>query len=240
MNLDLGMLMEDQYDYQVTDSGAGAQHYMGNLLMDSDSSLPGFTSADFEAILASGFLDGSMPTLTSSVHNGSLPNILHHRPSQSSYYSDPSQQQKSFQQGGGQTASYDDPFMSLLMGLQQPRLSQSSRMSRSSIMGIHAPSPSSAPSPAYEDVVRSDSQIVVTSPQMANAPPSYDHPQHLVQESLSSMGDAYASSDSMYSTTGQLQMPKATTYSLGDFVFHHTLGTGSFGRVHLGQFSIPG
>jgi len=26
-------------------------------------------------------------------------------------------------------------------------------------------------------------------------------------------------------------------YGLGDFVFHRTLGTGSFGRVHLGTYS---
>lgn len=34
------------------------------------------------------------------------------------------------------------------------------------------------------------------------------------------------------------QQRPANRYTLDDFVFHHTLGTGSFGRVHLGTFLL--
>ncbi len=40
-------------------------------------------------------------------------------------------------------------------------------------------------------------------------------------------------------TPAQNEKPASKKYSLNDFYFHNTLGTGSFGRVHLGSFSAP-
>ena len=42
----------------------------------------------------------------------------------------------------------------------------------------------------------------------------------------------------MESTRSTLQKRPKATYSVRDFVIHRTLGTGSFGRIHLGNIAV--
>lgn len=224
-------LIQDTYDFMEESNP------LGELAIDAT---PGiglhiFSPEDIEAIIASGILDSNtQPVVTGSGIGGPSPNVLHPRSSQAHLYVPNAPQPQINQQ-------YDDAYL-------YSQLTQERMPSISSIMGI-APSPpsflSAAPSPQDYNVVRGDSNIIVHSPpamevsepviSIGSPQTSYEPPQ--TQASATpTVDDKRMDISGDQGATAASTTVKAPTnrYSLADFVFHHTLGTGSFGRVHLG------
>jgi hypothetical protein len=216
----------------------GDSNLLGELSVDPATAigLHQFSPEDLEAILASGILDNNtQPAATADgVGGGSLSSILHPRSSQARLYLPNTPQIQINQQ-------YDDAYV-------YSQLTQERLPSISSIMGI-APSPpsflSAAPSPQDYNVVRGDSNVIVHSPagmEAAEAAISIGSPQASYEPPQTQASTTHAVDDTRMDTsedqaaTAVSTASKAPTnrYSLADFVFHHTLGTGSFGRVHLG------
>ena len=69
----------------------------------------------------------------------------------------------------------------------------------------------------------------------------YQSLQALQQQQTSPQASANPMSFKPAQPVIQIQNPQRTTgrYSLNDFIIHRTLGTGSFGRVHLGAYATP-
>lgn len=228
-------LMHESYDY------AENPNLLGEL--DIDGAAHRFSPEDIDAILASGILDNNNNVPYTS---GSLSTILQHqRPSQQlQHLLYPSASDLQVPQ------QYDESYV-------YSQLQDRMRIpSLSSIMGL-APSPpffpSSSPSPQDHNVVRADSQIIVHSPQPARqsdpdisigspqtahepAPPQLAAKAQKFQEQDTAMDVSTTTSQSAaVSNTPATNVLPTNRYSLVDFAFHHTLGTGSFGRVHLGK-----
>lgn len=70
-------------------------------------------------------------------------------------------------------------------------------------------------------------------------PHQYQSLQALQQQQTSPQASANPISFKPAQPVIQIQNPQRTTgrYSLNDFIIHRTLGTGSFGRVHLGAYA---
>ena len=72
-------------------------------------------------------------------------------------------------------------------------------------------------------------------PQLPAALPYYTEHRASISTQRTSLSEWSKREDSMESTRSTLQRRPKATYSIQDFVIHRTLGTGSFGRVHLGK-----
>ena len=217
---------------------AGDSNILGELSVDPAAAigLHQFSPEDLEAILSSGILDNNTqpPAAANVVGGRSLSGILHPRSSQAHLYLPNAPQIQINQQ-------YDDAYV-------YSQLNQDRMPSLSSIMGI-APSPpsflSAAPSPQDYNVVRGDSNVIVHSPpgmEAAEAAISIGSPQASYEPPQAQASAVRTTDDTRMDASGDQATTAASTaskaptnrYSLADFVFHHTLGTGSFGRVHLG------
>lgn len=230
-------LMHESYDY------AENPNLLGEL--DLDSAAHRFSPEDIDAILASGILDNNNSIPYTS---GSLSTILQQqRPSQQlQHLLYPSASDLQVPQ------QYDESYVYNQLHQDRMRIP-----SLSSIMGL-APSPpffpSSSPSPQDHNVVRADSQIIVHSPQPARqsdpdisvGSPQAAHepaqPQLVAkaqnfpdQDSAMDVSMTTSTQSAAASNTPATNVLPTNRYSLVDFAFHHTLGTGSFGRVHLGK-----
>lgn len=75
-------------------------------------------------------------------------------------------------------------------------------------------------------------------PQLPAALPYYTEHRASISTQRTSLSEWSKREDSMESTRSALQKRPKATYSIQDFVIHRTLGTGSFGRVHLGNIAI--
>ena len=72
-------------------------------------------------------------------------------------------------------------------------------------------------------------------PQLPAALPYFTEHRASISTQRTSLSEWSKREDSMESTRPILQRRPKATYSIQDFVIHRTLGTGSFGRVHLGK-----
>ena len=206
---------------------------LGGLAVDPTAAigLHQFSPEDIEAIIASGILDNNTQPVVvgNGLGGGSISNTLHPRSSQSHIGLSPQIQINQ---------QYDGPYM-------YSQLTQERVPSISSIMGI-APSPpsffSAAPSPQDYNVVRGDSNIIVHSPPAMEAAepaisigsPQVPYEPQQPQSSATPTVDNTRMDTSKDQAAATESNAPTNRYSLADFVFHHTLGTGSFGRVHLG------
>ena len=75
-------------------------------------------------------------------------------------------------------------------------------------------------------------------PQLPAALPYYTEHRASISTQRTSLSEWSKREDSMDTTRPILQRRPKAAYSIQDFVIHRTLGTGSFGRVHLGEFSF--
>lgn len=71
-------------------------------------------------------------------------------------------------------------------------------------------------------------------PQLPAALPYYTEHRASISTQRTSLSEWSKREDSMELTRSALQRRPKAVYSIQDFVIHRTLGTGSFGRVHLG------
>ena len=72
-------------------------------------------------------------------------------------------------------------------------------------------------------------------PQLPAALPYHTEHRASISTQRTSLSEWSKREDSMESTRSTLERRPKATYSIQDFVIHRTLGTGSFGRVHLGN-----
>ena len=89
------------------------------------------------------------------------------------------------------------------------------------------------PHPSYEHTKATPTPAYYSSgesPAMQQTPPAAQH-SGVMTPSVSSMGTLTINSPNMSVTSSQRKT--SSRYALGDFEFIRTLGTGSFGRVHL-------
>ena len=72
-------------------------------------------------------------------------------------------------------------------------------------------------------------------PQLPAALPYHTEHRASISTQRTSLSEWSKREDSMESTRSTLEKRPKAVYSIQDFVIHRTLGTGSFGRVHLGN-----
>ena len=75
-------------------------------------------------------------------------------------------------------------------------------------------------------------------PQLPATVPYYTEHRASISTQRTSLSEWSKREDSMESTRSTLQKRPKAPYSIQDFVVHRTLGTGSFGRVHLGKIVV--
>ena len=75
-------------------------------------------------------------------------------------------------------------------------------------------------------------------PQLPAAVPYHTEHRASISTQRTSLSDWSKREDSMESTRSTLERRPKAAYSIQDFVIHRTLGTGSFGRVHLGNVAF--
>ena len=78
----------------------------------------------------------------------------------------------------------------------------------------------------------------VDPPQLPAALPYYTEHRASISTQRTSLSEWSKREDSLESTRSTLERRPKATYSIQDFVIHRTLGTGSFGRVHLGNIAF--
>ena len=74
-------------------------------------------------------------------------------------------------------------------------------------------------------------------PQLPAALPYHTEHRASISTQRTSLSEWSKREDSMESTRSTLERRPKAAYSIQDFVIHRTLGTGSFGRVHLGNIT---
>lgn len=75
-------------------------------------------------------------------------------------------------------------------------------------------------------------------PQLPAAVPYYTEHRASISTQRTSLSEWSKREGSMESTRSALQRRPKANYAIQDFVIHRTLGTGSFGRVHLGEIDF--
>ncbi|KAF8317613.1 kinase-like protein [Clavulina sp. PMI_390] len=235
MGLDPSAAIHETYDYAgnpaILAAAAGLDYDPSSASSASSALLlqgHQFSPEDIEAIIASGILDNhSQYQQPSTQLRPSLANILHQQQLQQQQQQHPYQSPPSDYSQQQQPLTVADQYVESYLSQLQNHDGTIRVPSLSSLMGL-APSPSGIPSAASspnDRVIRGDSAILVHSPDAGLPEPD-------ISMDVSGRGD------SIYQRMDRAPEENVLTtgrYSLVDFTFHHTLGTGSFGRVHLVQ-----
>lgn len=102
-----------------------------------------------------------------------------------------------------------------------------------------SPKPAPGTKPPATGAAQSPSASM-SSASASTSAPSYDHrPSDSTERTSVSAWSKQQDTMDVDAPRIPLQVRRPTgSYRLTDFIIHRTLGTGSFGRVHLGQYSI--